>query len=146
MSVDMDKVGVVQCLHTQWTTCIHMNYGSQYAAITPNLSMSTDTIEWFLQFLAKHCTRLSDDGSSVIRNMSEQFKIFYYFIVSTYYILCIGWIIKCLNPIEFFKWKCCHTKVNSWNFSTDQDFVITAWFTMHSGCLCKLLRSFLYTI
>ena len=70
MSVDMDKVGVmaafsdplcvcvvhclwsaftnplcvcvVQCL---WTT--HMHKGSEYAAATPTLSMSTDTIESF---------------------------------------------------------------------------------------------------
>jgi len=27
--------------------------------------------------LAKHCTELPDDGSLVIRNMLEQFKIFY---------------------------------------------------------------------
>ena len=31
------------------------------------------------EFLAKHCTRLPDDGSSVIRNMLEHFKIFYNF-------------------------------------------------------------------
>jgi len=35
--------------------------------------MSTDTIEPFLQFLAKHYTKLPDDGSSVIRNMLEHF-------------------------------------------------------------------------
>jgi len=77
VSVDMDKFGVMAaysdplyCLHTQRTT--HTHSGSEYAAITP-LSMSTDTIESFLQFLAKHCARLPDDGSSVIRNMSEHF-------------------------------------------------------------------------
>jgi len=49
VSVDMDKVGVmaaytytVNCTHT------HTHSGSQYAAITPTLSMSTDTIESFL--------------------------------------------------------------------------------------------------
>ena len=57
VSVDMDKVGVM----------------AAYSAITPTLSMSTDTMEPFLQFLAKHCTRLPDDGSSVIRNMLEHF-------------------------------------------------------------------------
>ena len=41
--------------------------------------------------LAKHCIKLPDDGSLVIRNMLEQFKIFFkYFIiiliVSTNYI------------------------------------------------------------
>jgi len=40
---------------------------------TWTLSMSTDTIEQFMQFLAKHCTRLPDDGSTVIRNMLEHF-------------------------------------------------------------------------
>jgi len=58
---------------------LHTHKGSEYAAITPTLSMSTDTIESFLQFLAKHCTRLPDDGSSVIRNMLEHFEIFYNF-------------------------------------------------------------------
>ena len=32
-----------------------------------------------LVILAKHCTSLPDDGSSVIRNMLEQFLIFYNF-------------------------------------------------------------------
>ena len=31
--------------------------------------VSVDTIESFFKFLAKRCTRLPDDGSSVIRNM-----------------------------------------------------------------------------
>ena len=35
--------------------------------------VSTDTIESFLQFVAKHCTRLHDDGFSTIRNMLENF-------------------------------------------------------------------------
>ena len=39
MSVDMDSE-----LHTH----THTHNGSQYAAITPTLSMSTDTIESFL--------------------------------------------------------------------------------------------------
>jgi len=29
--------------------------------------------------LAKHCTRLPDDGSSAIRNMPEHFEVFYNF-------------------------------------------------------------------
>ena len=33
----------------------------------------TDTIEPFFVILAKYCTRLPDDGSSVIRNMLEYF-------------------------------------------------------------------------
>jgi len=57
LSVDMDVVGVM----------------AAYVAITPTTSISTDTIESFLPFLAKHCTRLPDDGSPVVRNMSEQF-------------------------------------------------------------------------
>jgi len=56
--VDMDKVGVtaeysdpfcvcvVHSAFIQWTT--HTHNGSEYAAITPNLSMSMDTIEPFL--------------------------------------------------------------------------------------------------
>ena len=38
-----------------------------------SVDMSTDTMEPFLKFLAKHCTRLPDDGSSVIRNMLDHF-------------------------------------------------------------------------
>jgi len=49
VSVDMDVVGVM----------------AAYAAITPTTSM--------------YCTRLPDDGSSVIRNMLEHFYIFYNF-------------------------------------------------------------------
>jgi len=57
VSVDMDRVGVmaaycdplcvcaVQCVPSYTVKCTH---GSQYAAITPTLSMSTDTIESFL--------------------------------------------------------------------------------------------------
>ena len=33
----------------------------------------------FLVILAKHCTRLHDNGSSVICNMLEQFLVFYNF-------------------------------------------------------------------
>ena len=111
VSFNMGKVGVmaaysdplcvcvVHCLHIQWTT--HTHKGSQYAAITPTLSMSTDTIESLLWYLAKHCTRLPDDGSSVIWNMLEHFfKYFIILIVTTYYILCISWIIKCLIIID----------------------------------------------
>jgi len=53
VSIDMDNVGVMaayegtqECLHIQWTT--HTRNGSEHAAITPTLSMSTDTIESFL--------------------------------------------------------------------------------------------------
>jgi len=106
----MDKVGVmvtycdplcvrvVHCIWRHWTT--HTHNGSEYAAITPIMSMSTDTTESFLWFLTKHCTRLTDDGSSVIRNMLEHFYIFYNLLVSAYYILCISWIIKCLIIID----------------------------------------------
>ena len=51
--------------------------------------------------LAKHCTKLTDDGSSVIRNMSEHFQnIFIILIVSTNYKLVNSWIIKCLNVTD----------------------------------------------
>ena len=48
VSADIGKVGVMadEFPHIQWTT--HTHNGSQYAAITPTLSMSTDTIESFL--------------------------------------------------------------------------------------------------
>ena len=52
-----------------------------------------------LVILAKPCTRFPDDGPSVIRNMLEQFKYFIILIVSTYYILCIGWVVMCLTLI-----------------------------------------------
>jgi len=65
VSVDMDMVGVTaaysdplcmcvvhcvgrhssECLPTQLNT--HMHNGSKYAAVTPNMSMSTDTIDHF---------------------------------------------------------------------------------------------------
>jgi len=62
VSVDMDKVGVMAaycdcCACVQFTVyegtvnCTHTHTHtqlSQYAAITPNMSMSTDTIESFL--------------------------------------------------------------------------------------------------
>jgi len=48
--------------------CLAKNYKND-----SNVSMSTYTVESFLYFLAKHCTRLPDGGSSVIRNMLEHF-------------------------------------------------------------------------
>ena len=55
VSVDMDKVGVmcvcvVHCTGRRSYTVnyTHTHNGSEYAAITPTLSMSTDTIESFL--------------------------------------------------------------------------------------------------
>ena len=49
----------------------------QYLAkITKNgsiVSVDTDTIQPFFVILAKYCTRLPDNGSCVIRNMSEHF-------------------------------------------------------------------------
>ena len=85
-SVDMDVVGVMAAYSDQFCVCVcnslfrnaflnseihththtHTQNRSEYAAITP-------TIVSFLSFLAKHCIRLPDDGSSVIRNMSEHF-------------------------------------------------------------------------
>ena len=61
-------VCVVHCLEGHLSAFL----GSElkYATITPTTSMSTDTIQrTILVILAKHCTRLPDDGSSVIRNM-----------------------------------------------------------------------------
>ena len=52
--------------------CLAKNYkNDSIVFVDMDMSMSTDKIESFLQFLAKHCTKLSDDGSSVIRNMLE---------------------------------------------------------------------------
>ena len=52
VSVDMDKVGIVAAYSDPLCVCvvhcIHTHNGSQYAVITPALSMSTDTIESFL--------------------------------------------------------------------------------------------------
>jgi hypothetical protein len=56
MSVDMDKVGVMAAYCDPLCVCVvhcigrhtHTHNGSEYAAITPTLSMSTDTIEPFL--------------------------------------------------------------------------------------------------
>ena len=82
MSLDMDKVGVMAAYSDLLCVCVVASYtvnytdthtGLKYAAITPTRSMSTDTIESFLYFLANHYTRLHDDGSSVIRNMLEHF-------------------------------------------------------------------------
>jgi len=49
--VDMDKVGVMAAYCDQLCVCglcTHTHNWSQYAAITPILSMSTNTIESFL--------------------------------------------------------------------------------------------------
>ena len=43
VSVGMDKVGVVAV-----RVCTHTHNGSEYAAVTPTLSMPADTIESFL--------------------------------------------------------------------------------------------------
>ena len=58
VSVDMDKVGVMAAysdplcvcvVHCIGRQCLPIQHnGSQYAAITPTLSMSTETIESFL--------------------------------------------------------------------------------------------------
>jgi len=55
VSIDMDKVGVMAEYSDLLCMCVPsytVNYThaprSQYAAITPNLSMSSDTIESFL--------------------------------------------------------------------------------------------------
>ena len=54
--------------------------------------------------LVKHCTKLPDDGSSVIRNMSENFlHIFIILIVATNIYWCISWIIKCVNVLNCFQ-------------------------------------------
>jgi len=55
VSVDVDKVGVMAaylcvcvCVWPVVRLCTHKHNGSEYAAIIPTLSMSTDTIESFL--------------------------------------------------------------------------------------------------
>jgi len=55
VSVDMDKVGVMAAHSDPLCVCVvhcigttHARNGSEYAAITPTLSMSTDMIEPFL--------------------------------------------------------------------------------------------------
>ena len=45
VSVDMDKVCVMAAYSDLLCVCVHKHNGSAYAAITPTLSMSTDTIE-----------------------------------------------------------------------------------------------------
>ena len=52
--------------------------------------------------LAKHCTRLPDDGSTVIRNMLEHFQIFSNFNCIYELYLCISCIIKYLLLIYLF--------------------------------------------
>ena len=71
VSVDMDKLSVMAAhsflyseLHTQPVTiCCHNT-----ELVHVNGHDRTITV-----ILAKHCTRLPDDGSSVIRNMLEHF-------------------------------------------------------------------------
>jgi len=71
MSVDMARVGVMaaycdpMCVYV--TICCHNT--------DPVHANGHDRI--ILEILAKHCTRLPDDGSPVIRNMLEQ--VFYNF-------------------------------------------------------------------
>jgi hypothetical protein len=59
VSADMDKVGAMAAYCDPLCVCVvhcrafiyselHTHNGSQYAAITPTLSISTDTIELFL--------------------------------------------------------------------------------------------------
>ena len=48
VSADMDKVGVMAAYSDPLCVCVVHCNGSEYAAITPTLSMSTDTIESFL--------------------------------------------------------------------------------------------------
>ena len=59
---------LVQCLAVTAACCHNTDY--------VHVNGHDRTI--FLTF-AKHCTRLPDDGSSVIRNMLEHFEIFYNF-------------------------------------------------------------------
>jgi len=49
MSLEMDKVSVMAAYSDLLCMCVtHTHNGSEYAAITPTMSMSTDTIEPFL--------------------------------------------------------------------------------------------------
>jgi len=56
-SVDMDKVVVMVICSDPLCVCVH-------TAITPTISMSTDTIDSFLQFLTKHCTSSTSTSSA----------------------------------------------------------------------------------
>jgi len=71
------KMVLWQCLPIQWTT--HTHNGSEHAAInTDHVHVNGHDRNSFV-ILAKKCTRLPDDGFSVIRNMLEHFQIFYNF-------------------------------------------------------------------
>jgi len=96
MSVDMDKVGVVAAYSDRVCSSLYMK--ALLPAGVPSYTLkythtqrvricchNTDLVHVnghdriILVILSKHCTRLTDDGSSVIRNMLEHFQIFYNF-------------------------------------------------------------------
>jgi len=58
--IERDCVCILHCLKTHSTDYVQVNGHDRTITI----------------ILAKHCTKLPDDGSLVIRNMLEQFQIF----------------------------------------------------------------------
>ena len=60
--------------YTHTHTHTHTNSGSEYAAILNTDLVHVNRHDIIIHvILAKHCTRLPDDVSSVIRNMLEHF-------------------------------------------------------------------------
>jgi len=70
VSVDMDKVGVMSSYTVNYTHAQRVRICCHNTDLV-HVNGHYSTILVF--FLAKHCTRLPDDGSSVIRNMLEHF-------------------------------------------------------------------------
>ena len=76
VSVDMDRVGVMAAYsytvnYTHTHTHTHTTVSICCHNTDPVHVNGHDRI--ILVILTKHCTKLPDDGSSVIRNMSEHF-------------------------------------------------------------------------
>jgi len=83
VSVDMDKVGVMAAYSDPLCVCVvhctsytvHYTHAQRVGICCHNTDLvhvnGHDRI--ILVILAKHCTRLPDDGSSVIRNILEHF-------------------------------------------------------------------------
>jgi len=86
VSVDMDKVGVMVAYCDPLCVCVvrcigkHFLYSELHTRTTghnmlpqPQTRPCQQHDRTITVILAKHCTRLPDDGSSVIRNMLEHF-------------------------------------------------------------------------
>jgi len=66
-----------QCLPIKWTTHTHNTQRVRICCHNTDHVHVNGHDRTILVILAKYCTRLPDDGSSVIRNMLEHFQIFY---------------------------------------------------------------------